>query len=79
MQSPWTAAKYYLPVTFVITNNAVYRQVKVVRSLMLGDNPLDEKHEGMGIDNPVIDFCQLAQSMGLKEKKQKIPRIWVGF
>ena len=35
-----------IPVTFVITNNAVYRQVKLVRKAVLGNYPLDEQHDG---------------------------------
>jgi benzoylformate decarboxylase len=46
MQSLWSAARYNIPVTFVITNNGVYRQVKLVRRHVLGDYVLTEKHEG---------------------------------
>ncbi|MBW1806001.1 MAG: thiamine pyrophosphate-binding protein, partial [Deltaproteobacteria bacterium] len=73
MQSLWTAARYNIPVTFVITNNATYRQVKLVRRLVLGDFPLNERHEGMELDEPVIDFCMLAQSMGVKGEKVERP------
>ena len=66
MQSLWTAARYNLPVTFVITNNGVYRQVKLVRKLVLGEYVLTEKHDGMEIDEPVINFKQLAESMGVE-------------
>jgi benzoylformate decarboxylase len=66
MQSFWTAAHYRIPVTFVIMNNATYRQVKLVRKAVLGDYPLDERHLGMEIDGPVIDFTALARSMGVK-------------
>jgi benzoylformate decarboxylase len=69
MQSFWTAAHYRIPVTFVITNNATYRQVKIVRANILGDYPLDEPHLGLELNDPVIDFCQLAQSMGVKGYK----------
>jgi benzoylformate decarboxylase len=65
MQSFWTAARYRIPVTFVIVNNATYRQVKLVRKVVLGDYPLDEKHLGMELDDPVIDFTALARSMGV--------------
>ena len=65
MQSLWTAARYQIPVTFLITNNATYRQVELVRKLVLGDYPLDEKHDGMELEGPVLDFCMLARSMGV--------------
>jgi benzoylformate decarboxylase len=73
IQSLWTAARYHIPVTFIITNNATFLQVKLVRKLMLGDYPLNEKHEGMEIDDPVIDFSMLAQSMGVKGEAVKNP------
>ena len=74
IQSLWTAARYRIPVTFVITNNATYRQVKLVRKLALGDYPLNEKHEGMELDDPVINFSMLARSMGVKGEAVKDPR-----
>jgi benzoylformate decarboxylase len=66
MQSLWTAAKYNIPVTFVITNNGVYRQVKLVRKKVLGEYDLTERHTGMDIDKPVINFKMLAESMGVR-------------
>jgi benzoylformate decarboxylase len=65
MQSLWTAAHYHIPVTFVIMNNATYRQVKLVRKALLGNYPLKERHLGMEIDDPVINFTMLARSMGV--------------
>jgi benzoylformate decarboxylase len=65
MQSFWTAAHYRIPVTFIIMNNGTYRQVKLVRKAVLGNFPLNERHLGMDIDNPVIDFTALARSMGV--------------
>lgn len=73
MQSLWTAAKYNIPVTFVITNNGVYRQVKLVRKLVLGEYVLTEEHDGMDINKPVINFKQLAESMGIKGSQVKDP------
>jgi len=73
MQGFWTAARYRIPVTFVIVNNATYRQVKLVRKFVLGDYPLDEKHLGMELDNPVIDFTALARSMGVAGEAVRDP------
>ncbi len=73
MQSLWTAARYNIPVTFVITNNGVYRQVKLVRRHVLGDYDLTEEHEGMDINNPIINFMQLAESMGIKGVQVREP------
>jgi len=73
MQSLWTAARYKIPVTFVITNNAVYRQVKLVRKIVLGDYLLNENHLGMELDEPVINFSLLAESMGVKGERVERP------
>lgn len=74
IQSLWTAARYRIPVTFVITNNATYRQVKLVRKIVLGEYPLSEKHLGMELDEPVLNFSMIAQSMGVKGESVKDPR-----
>jgi len=60
-------------VTYVITNNATYRQVKLVRKMILGDYPLNEQHDGMELDKPVINFSQLAESMGVKGERVERP------
>jgi benzoylformate decarboxylase len=73
MQSFWTAARYRIPVTFVIVNNATYRQVKLVRKVVLGDYPLDEKRLGMELDDPIIDFTALARSMGVMGEAVRDP------
>jgi benzoylformate decarboxylase len=69
IQSLWTAARYRIPVTFVITNNATYRQVKLVRKMVLGEYPLNERHQGMELDDPVLNFSMIAQSMGVKGER----------
>ncbi len=69
MQSLWTATRYQIPVTFVVLNNATYGQVKLVRRMVLGDYPLAEKHEGMELDRPVIDFSLLARSLGVESER----------
>ncbi len=73
MQSFWTAAKYNIPVTFIITNNATYRQVKLVRKAVLGDYPLNEKHPGMELDSPVMNFQKMAESMGVAATQVEDP------
>jgi benzoylformate decarboxylase len=73
MQSLWTAARYKIPVTYVITNNATYGQVKLVRKIVLGDYPLTEKHSGMELDRPVMDFSLLARSLGVEGERVTAP------
>ena len=43
-----------------------------MRRAILGGK-LNERHEGMELDKPVIDFCQLAQSMGVPGQKVDRP------
>jgi thiamine pyrophosphate-dependent acetolactate synthase large subunit-like protein len=42
--------------------------------MVLGDYPLNEKHEGMELDGPVMNFSMMAQSMGVKGETVKDPR-----
>ncbi len=73
LQGLWTAAHYRVPATFVITNNGTYRQVKLVRRLVLGDYPLTERHVGMEIDDPTTDFSRLAQALGVAAQRVSEP------
>lgn len=75
MQSLWTAAHYNIPVTFIITNNSVYRQVKNVRKVFMGNYDLSEKHLGMELDDPVISFSDLAEAMGVCAVKVRDPEL----
>jgi benzoylformate decarboxylase len=72
MQSLWTAAHYDLPITYVIINNASYQMVKYFWTYLLGGN-LSDRHLGMELDAPVIDFCKLAESMGVHGERVKRP------
>jgi len=72
IQSLWTAAHYRIPVTFIVTANAAYRQVKIMRQMLLGGE-LNGKHAGMDLDDPVIDLCQLAESMGVHGDRVERP------
>ena len=73
IQGLWTAARYRIPVTFVITNNATYGQVKLVRRQVLGDYPLEEKHEGMELDRPIMEFSLLAKALGVEAERVQAP------
>jgi len=60
-------------VTYVVTNNATYGQVKIVRKVVLGEYPLSEKHEGMELDQPVMDFSLLGKSLGVESERVSAP------
>jgi benzoylformate decarboxylase len=72
IQSLWTAANHNLPVKYVIVANNSYRMVKYLWTHFLGGN-LDDRHQCLEMDNPVIDFCKLAESMGVRSQKVQRP------
>lgn len=72
IQSLWTAAHYHIPVTFIILSNTTYAQVKVMRKKILGGD-VNERHEGMELDQPEVDFSLLARSMGVKAQRVDRP------
>lgn len=66
IQGLWTAARYQVPVTFVICNNSQYHILKLcARTLQL---PRAEQgdFEGLDLDEPEIDFVSLARSLGVE-------------
>ncbi|HSE02318.1 MAG TPA: thiamine pyrophosphate-binding protein [Burkholderiales bacterium] len=65
VQALWTAAHYRLPVTFVIANNRSYRILKERLVSMRGT----EKHVGMDIRDPAIEWVGLAQSLGVPARR----------
>jgi benzoylformate decarboxylase len=65
VQALWTAAHYRLPVTVVICNNRSYRILKERLASMRGV----EKHIGMDLRDPAIDWVALAQSLGVPARR----------
>ena len=72
IQTLWTAAHYDIPVTFIITANATYQQVKLMRKMRMGGE-VNEKHAGMDLEPPVIDLCKLSESMGVRGDRVEQP------
>ncbi|HSW57441.1 MAG TPA: thiamine pyrophosphate-binding protein [Dehalococcoidales bacterium] len=72
IQSLWTAARYRIPVTFIICANAAYRQVRIMKSRILGIPP-EDRLLGSELKDPRIDFCGLANSFGMKAARVKEP------
>jgi len=69
IQSLWSAARYRLPVVFVILNNSSYRILKGGVLTMFGDQLEAEQIErvpGFDITHPEIDFVACASSMGVQ-------------
>jgi benzoylformate decarboxylase len=69
IQGLWSAARYRIPVVFVVCNNGQYRILKD-GSRMLGlPNAKQGKFLGMDLNEPAIDFMKLAESFGVAAKR----------
>jgi len=73
IQSLWTAAHYNIPTVNIICCNACYGQVKLSKAMILGNKDRDVRSLGENLDNPRIDFCQLAKAVGIEGKKAVRP------
>jgi benzoylformate decarboxylase len=65
IQALWTAAHLKLPITYVITHNRGYR---ILKERLISMRKTD-RFVGMDIRDPAIDFCALAQSMGVAAQR----------
>jgi benzoylformate decarboxylase len=65
IQGLWTAARYRIPVTFVIANNAQYQILKIGAAGMKLPHALASRFTGMDLIEPEIDMVTLAKSFGV--------------
>ncbi|MGA8952465.1 MAG: thiamine pyrophosphate-dependent enzyme, partial [Xanthobacteraceae bacterium] len=65
MQGLWTAARYRLPVIWVIFNNTSYRILKQRLVMLRGLAEQADTFVGMELNDPAIDFVGLARSLGI--------------
>ena len=65
IQGLWTAARYNIPVTFVICNNACYQILKIGAKGIQLPNALEDRYEGLDLRGPEIDYVSLAKSLGV--------------
>ena len=72
IQSLWTAARYQIPVTYVVCANASYCQVKMMKTLLMGERAKG-RYLGMDLDSPRIDFAHMAQAMGVSGQRVEHP------
>jgi benzoylformate decarboxylase len=70
IQSLWTASHYHIPVTYIICANASYCQVRLMKSIIMGD-----KGDCLGtmLEQPRIDFTQLSRAMGVPAQRVERP------
>ena len=64
-QALWTAAHESLAVVYVIFNNASYRILKQRTLALKGFSAEDDKYVGMDIDRPLVNYVDLAKSLGV--------------
>lgn len=82
----WTAARYRLPVTFVVCNNAQYQILKIGARGVGLPQAVAGHFEGMDIVGPEIDYVALARSFGveavrttdLDELVERVRQSWQG-
>jgi benzoylformate decarboxylase len=72
IQSLWTAAHYRIPVTFVISANAAYRQVRIMKTKIMGPQTKG-RNLGTELVDPRLDFCGLARAFGLTAVRVEDP------
>ena len=65
IQALWTAARYRLPVIWVIFNNTSYRILKQRLVMLRGLAEQADKFVGMELNDPAIDYVGLARSLGI--------------
>ncbi len=70
IQGLWTAAHLRLPITYVIAHNRGYRIIKERLVSMQGC----DHFIGMDMNDPTMDFVQLAQGMGLTAHRVSDPQ-----
>jgi benzoylformate decarboxylase len=73
VQGLWSAARYNVPVVFVICNNAQYQILKLCgRSLNL-EQAAREQFEGVDLVGPEIDYLSLARGFGVEAHRVTEP------
>ena len=73
-QALWTAARYRLPITYVVPNNASYA---ILKAGMLGmglPSAKQGRYPGMDLVDPEIDYVGLARSLGVRADRVEKPR-----
>ena len=66
IQGLWSAARYQVPVTFVIPNNAQYQILKIGAAGLQLPQAKKGKFRGMDLVEPEIDMVSLARSLGVE-------------
>ena len=73
IQGLWTAAKYKIPVVFVICNNSQYQILKICGHVLQLPQAQAGNFEGMDLVAPEIDYVSLAKSLGVPARRIEDP------
>jgi benzoylformate decarboxylase len=80
IQGLWSAARYGIPVVFVVANNAQYKILKDCGDVMKLPQMVEKKYLGMDLVEPEVDFVGLARAFGVEAYRVSEPdelREWV--
>ena len=69
VQGLWSAAKYRIPVVFLICNNAQYQILKIGAQSLGLPAAKQDRFVGLDVDGPAIDYVRLAESLGVKASR----------
>ena len=72
IQSLWNASHYSIPVTFIVVSNSCYRQVRIMKTKLMGDE-VKGRNLGTVLCPPEIDFCKIAEGLGIAAQKVTDP------
>ena len=73
IQALWTAARYRIPITYVIVNNASYRILKLNLLEYLGEAAAGRRFVALDLDEPSLDFARIAAAFGVKGQRIEDP------
>lgn len=73
IQGLWTAARYRLPVTFVVPNNAQYQILKVGAQQLELPAAQSGRFEALDLTGPEVDLVSLARSLGVEAQRVTDP------
>jgi benzoylformate decarboxylase len=72
-QALWTAARYRLPITYVVPNNASYAILKAGMVSLGLESAKRGVYPGMDLVNPEIDYLGLAHALGVRAERVDKP------
>ena len=73
IQGLWSAAKYRIPVVFVICNNAQYQILKICANTLQLPQAQQGAFEGLDLVEPEVDYLALARAYGVEARRISDP------